>query len=95
MQVRVGWMLFVLSVMVLAAWTLGPAPLPAGQAAAIAVVQPAAIPLAAPPFAAGSPGAFLQSDAFWLGVILALTLALAGVYVRWAVFEHSSAGVRR
>lgn len=90
MQVRVGWMLFVMSVMVLAAWTLGPAPLPAGQAAAIAVVQPAAIPLAA-----GTPGAFLQSDAFWLGVILALTLALAGVYVRWAVFEHSSSGGRR
>jgi hypothetical protein len=88
MQVRVGWMVFVLSVTLLAAWTLEPTPLPAGQPAAIAVEQPAASTQAAPAPALAVP-ATLQSDAFWLGVILALILALASVYVRWAVLEYA------
>jgi hypothetical protein len=80
-------MVFVLSVMLLAAWTLEPTPLPAGQPA-IAVEQPAKVALALPAPALDVPST-LQSDAFWLGVILALTLALASVYVRWAVLEHA------
>ena len=88
MQVRVGWMVFVLSVMLLAAWALEPTPLPAGQPAAIAVEQPAPVALAMPAPALNVP-ATLQSDAFWLGVILAMILALASVYVRWAVFEYA------
>ena len=88
MQVRVGWMVFVLSVILLAAWTLEPTPLPAGQPAAIAVEQAAPVALSAPAPALNVP-ASLQSDAFWLGVILALILALASVYVRWAVLEHA------
>ncbi|HYF63393.1 MAG TPA: hypothetical protein VD886_11305 [Herpetosiphonaceae bacterium] len=91
MQVRVGWMVFVLSVTLLAAWTLEPTPLPAGQPAAIAVEQPAAVEsFARPALSVDSPaGAALQSDAFWLGVILSLILALCSVYVRWAVFERA------
>jgi hypothetical protein len=88
MQVRVGWMVFVLSVMLLAAWALEPTPLPAGQSAAIAVAQPAPVALDLPAPSLAVPAA-LQSDAFWLGVILALLLALASVYVRWAVLEHA------
>jgi hypothetical protein len=88
MQVRVGWMVFVLSVMLLAAWALEPTPLPAGQPAAIAVEQPAPVALDLPAPSLAVPAA-LQSDAFWLGVILALLLALASVYVRWAVLEHA------
>jgi hypothetical protein len=92
MQVRVGWMVFVLSVILLAAWTLEPTPLPAGQPAAIAVEQPAPIALATqggPAAPALDVPATLQSDAFWLGVILAMILALASVYVRWAVLEYA------
>jgi hypothetical protein len=85
-------MVFVLSVMLLAAWALEPTPLPAGQPAAIAVEQAAPVALAAPAPALATQRvatATLQSDAFWLGVILALILALASVYVRWAVFEYA------
>lgn len=91
MHVRMGWMVFVLSVTLLAAWTLEPTPLPAGQSAPSAVEQPAASAAAERPLVAAAPGAsaVLQSDAFWLGVILSLTLALASVYVRWAVFERA------
>jgi len=88
MQVRVGWMVFVLSVMLLAAWALEPTPLPAEQPAVIAVEQPAPAALSAPAPALAVP-ATLQSDAFWLGAILALILALASVYVRWAVLEYA------
>ena len=89
MRLRVRWMLFVLALMTVAAFNIGDSRLASsGRGAAQAPIA-RTVPIVANP-APFSTNPILNSDAFWLGIILALVLALAAVYVRWAVFERQT-----
>lgn len=89
MRVRVRWMVFVLALMTVAAFNVGDSRLASSTNVAAQAPIGRTVPIGANPVPF-SANPILNSDAFWLGIILALVLALAFVYVRWAVFERQT-----